>query len=66
VVADLMRWGFGLFKCMVLTRPNGQWPPISVVTEADLEKLGRRADHVVVDAFDFDGFVVWSRAASSG
>ena len=59
-VENLMRWGFGLFKTMALTRHNSQWPPGHAGTAADLERLANAADHVVVDAFDFDGFVVWT------
>jgi hypothetical protein len=29
----------------------------------DLKGLANRADHIVVDAFDFEGFVVWSRVS---
>lgn len=63
LVADMMRWGFGLFKCMVLTRPGGEWPHDHAVTAADLEGLAPGVDHLVVDAFDFDGFVIWSRTS---
>lgn len=59
-VDDLMRWGFGLFKTMALSRHNCQWPPAHAGTAADLERLANAADHIVVDAFDFDGFVVWT------
>jgi hypothetical protein len=62
-VQDLMRWGFSLFKTMALTRPTSQWPPAHAVTLADVQCLANTADHIVVDAFDFDGFVVWSAAA---
>ncbi len=59
-VENLMRWGFGLFKTMALSRHNSQWPPAHAGTAADLERLANAADHIEVDAFDFDGFVVWS------
>lgn len=58
-VQDLMRWGFSLFKTMVLARPTRRWPPAHAVAE-DIEGLAKTADHIVVDAFDFDGFVVWT------
>ncbi len=48
---------------MVLTRPGGAWPPGNAVTVADLEGLAPGVEHLVVDAFDFDGFVIWSRTS---
>jgi hypothetical protein len=65
LVADLMRWGFGLFKCMALAQSTDRWPPATELTATDIAGLGRQADHVVVDAFDFDGFVIWSRGPGS-
>ena len=61
LVSDLTLWGFGLFKCMALTHTSGPWPPASPLTPADFDVLANRTDHIVVDAFDFEGFVVWSR-----
>jgi hypothetical protein len=60
LISDLMRWGSGLFRCMALTRPKGQWPPEEAVAAVDLRDLAAAADHIVVDAFDFEGFAVWS------
>ena len=61
-VSDSLRWGLGLFSCIVLTpqqlpkleRP-GQLTPAQIVSLANL------AQHVVVDAFDFEGFIIWDR-----
>jgi hypothetical protein len=62
-IAETTTSGFGLFKCMVLTEQKSPWPPVSPLTPVDLKGLANRADHIVVDAFDFEGFVVWSRVS---
>lgn len=62
-VFDTMRWGFSLFKCMALAAPGPAWPGGATVSEAEIARIGEICDHVVVDAYDFEGFVVWSPSA---
>ena len=64
LIDQVIRWGFGLFKCMALIRLADQWPPAGPVVESDIENLAASTDHFVVDAFDFEGFMVWSRQRS--
>jgi hypothetical protein len=62
-VTEFMTWGFSLFKCLALTTLTIPWPPqADPVDDQVLMDLAARAEHIVVDAYDFDGFVIWSRA----
>jgi len=61
-VAESLRWGLGLFNCIVLTpRPLSRSDQSGQLTVAEITSLAAVAQHVVVDAFDFEGFVVWDR-----
>jgi hypothetical protein len=62
LLRKVLNWGFGLFNCMALTRLGTSWPPARL-TSARVRTLAEVADHVVVDAFDFEGTAVWSRAS---
>jgi hypothetical protein len=61
VLWKVLNWGIGLYTCMVLAGGEGLWTPGRRLTERRIERLAKSADHVVVDAFDFEGSVVWSR-----
>jgi hypothetical protein len=61
-VAKSLRWGLGLFNCIILTPvplPREQQP--GHLSLAQVQSLADLARHVIVDAFDFEGFVVWDR-----
>src|SRR6266511_798680 len=53
-------------SCIVLTRPSTDWAARAPthVTIANLHDVAVNSDHFAVDAFDFDGLVVWSRRSS--
>jgi hypothetical protein len=55
--------GLGLFNCIALTRPVSGFGSHAQqqVSDTELTEMARAADHVVVDAFDFEGFVIWNR-----
>jgi hypothetical protein len=61
----LMSWSAPR-SCIVLTRPSTDWAARapSHVTIANLHDVAVNSDHFAVDAFDFDGLVVWSRRSS--
>lgn len=63
IVDPMLESGLGLFTCIALTRPtpnfaNGRPTQIS---DSDFVEMARATEHLVVDAFDFEGFIIWSR-----
>ncbi len=63
-VDALLRSGLGLFNCIVATQSTDTFllRESERVSDADLVEVAHTSQHVVVDAFDFEGFIVWSRA----
>jgi hypothetical protein len=64
LVRKVLNWGMGLFKCAVLADIPQVWTPNDRLTRRQVEHVAQSAEHVVVDAFDFEGTVVWSRRVS--
>ena len=62
-VESVLHWGIGLFSCMALSRLPSHWNPEvqKQVSGTDLSEIAAVAEHIVVDAFDFEGFIAWSR-----
>lgn len=66
-VNSLLQSGLGLFNCIALTRPSRRWaglPPVDLIAD-DFHYFAEAAEHFAVDAFDFEGFLLWSRAADT-
>jgi hypothetical protein len=57
---DFLGAGVGLHMCIALTTAPAGWPPRALV-EREVANLGRLADHFIMDAYDFEGWVIWSR-----
>jgi len=64
LIRKVLVWGLGFYQCMVLTPSPDEWPP-KRLSSVQIERLAQTAEHVVVDAFDFWGYVVWSRSPTS-
>lgn len=65
VVRRVLANGLGFFQCMALAPSPDEWPPRKRLSTAQIERLAQSTDHVVVDAFDFWGYVIWSRSTTS-
>jgi hypothetical protein len=65
VIRKVLVWGLGFFQCMALIPSIGEWPPDKRLSSVQIERLAQTADHIVVDAFDFWGYVIWSRSPTS-
>lgn len=65
-VADMLQAGLGLYNCLALTRPTETLLDNKRrnIQLADIEDMSRATEQIVVDAFDFEGFIVWSRSTS--
>jgi hypothetical protein len=61
-VDSMLQFGLGLFNCIALSKLSPRWagPPVGLKAQ-DFNVIAGLSDHIVVDAFDFEGFVVWSR-----
>jgi hypothetical protein len=61
-VDGIMLRGRSLFFCMVLLPPTSGWtnPAPARITSDAIKRFAHAAEHIVVDAFDFEGFIVWS------
>jgi hypothetical protein len=64
MVAPMMQWGRGLFCCVVLAPSGLPVSPGGAISGDQIRTLGAAAQHFLIDAFDFEGYVVWSRSAS--
>jgi hypothetical protein len=61
-VAESVRWGTGPFTCIAMTpQPLSRSVALGQLTVAEIVSSAHSSQHVVVDAFDFEGFVIWSR-----
>lgn len=59
-VNDFLLAGVGLFTTIALTS-LATWPPTRGLAGTVFTELANDARHVLVDAFDFEGWAVWSR-----
>jgi hypothetical protein len=53
--------GVGLYTVIALAQHPGRWPPHNPLTRDDIREMALAVDHFAVDAYDFEGWVVWSR-----
>jgi len=66
-VNSMLQFGLGLFNCIAMTRPSTRWeglPPVDLTAE-DIDEIANATEHVALDAFDFEGFLVWSRPGTT-
>jgi hypothetical protein len=63
-VQPVLECGLGLNNCLALSKGGSSWSTVkpSLLTRDEINELARRTDHFVVDAFDSEGFLVWSRS----
>lgn len=60
-VEPLLRWGCGLGCCLVLTSSVLGLVARDELSRQEVIGAASRTDHFLIDAFDFEGYVVWSR-----
>jgi hypothetical protein len=60
----VLNWGMGLYTSMALADGPALWTPTQRFTQRSIDRIADTAEHVVIDAFDFEGTVVWSRQAA--
>ena len=65
MVRPMLLWGGRLFCCVVLAPVAFPVTSGAVIDTEQVRALGSTADHFLLDAFDFEGYVVWSRSATS-
>jgi hypothetical protein len=63
-VRPVLLAGMGLFTCMALLPKPSQWKSEMPheITERDISAIAVATEHIVVDAFDFEGFIIWTSA----
>ena len=60
MVRPMLLWGKGLFCCVALAPTTARLRPGSEVPVELIRGLAAMADYFIVDAFDFEGYMVWS------
>jgi hypothetical protein len=60
-VDESLRWGLGLFNCIALSSYPLVIQESGQLTVPAIDLIAYATEHVVLDAFDFEGFIIWSR-----
>lgn len=61
-VGEVLHWGRGLFFLIVLVPNSNGWLQSlhDGLTLDNLERLAAVATHIVIDSFDFEGYIFWA------